>query len=597
MPEERGENLKSLQIAAIDHIPWLEYRHTLSDGRVCIRLRTGKGEFDAVTLRYAHNYAEGAPFSRAWEVPMERMWRDETHEVWQAVFMPEDPRILYCFLLRAQGVRLVHDAGGTRAEPQNPADVKAFHFAHAYPAREKPQWARGCVGYQIFPDRFRRVDVPGEEPVEPWGSPRVANEYRFGGNLKGILEAVPYLRELGVGVVYMTPIFLSDTSHRYNTFDYYQIDPLLGSLEDLRTLADALHAGGIRIVLDGVFNHCGLGFAPFQDALQNGRDSRYADWFFFGEQYPCGYMTFGEKWAYMPKLNMQNPDCAAYFLNVGRYWLREAHVDGWRLDVSPEVWPDFWRQFRRAVLDENPDAILIAECWDDSREWCSIGDMFDGTMHYVLSDAIWGFFAEGRADLAQFDAEVNRAMMLYPQEVQNSMWNFLSSHDTARMLTRCGNQTRKMRAAAFFQMTHPGVPVIYYGDELGMRGGPDPDCRRCMTWERVPSSRMLAYYRRLTQMRGSLRVLREGTLITHEVGGDGLYAYLRRTEDALALCVLNTSAARLTGRTLALPSELAGEKRLLDALSGRRIAVRRGLAAISLAPGEGMVLLKAQRNE
>lgn len=597
MPEERGENLKSLQIAAIDHIPWLEYRHTLSDGRVCIRLRTGKGEFDAVTLRYAQNYAEGAPFSRAWEVPMERMWRDETHEVWQAVFMPEDPRILYCFLLRAQGVRLVHDAGGTRAEPQNPADVKAFHFAHAYPAREKPQWARGCVGYQIFPDRFRRVDVPGEEPVEPWGSPRVANEYRFGGNLKGILEAVPYLRELGVGVVYMTPIFLSDTSHRYNTFDYYQIDPLLGSLEDLRTLADALHAGGIRIVLDGVFNHCGLGFAPFQDALQNGRDSRYADWFFFGEQYPCGYMTFGEKWAYMPKLNMQNPDCAAYFLNVGRYWLREAHVDGWRLDVSPEVWPDFWRQFRRAVLDENPDAILIAECWDDSREWCSIGDMFDGTMHYVLSDAIWGFFAEGRTDLAQFDAEVNRAMMLYPQEVQNSMWNFLSSHDTARMLTRCGNQTRKMRAAAFFQMTHPGVPVIYYGDELGMRGGPDPDCRRCMTWERVPSSRMLAYYRRLTQMRGSLRVLREGTLITHEVGGDGLYAYLRRTEDALALCVLNTSAARLTGRTLALPRELAGEKRLLDALSGRRIAVRRGLAAISLAPGEGMVLLKAQRNE
>lgn len=597
MPEERGENLKSLQIAAIDHIPWLEYRHTLSDGRVCIRLRTGKGEFDAVTLRYAHNYAEGAPFSHAWEVPMERMWRDETHEVWQAVFMPEDPRILYCFLLRAQGVRLVHDAGGTRAEPQNPADVKAFHFAHAYPAREKPQWARGCVGYQIFPDRFRRVDVPGEEPVEPWGSPRVANEYRFGGNLKGILEAVPYLRELGVGVVYMTPIFLSDTSHRYNTFDYYQIDPLLGSLEDLRTLADALHAGGIRIVLDGVFNHCGLGFAPFQDALQNGRDSRYADWFFFGEQYPCGYMTFGEKWAYMPKLNMQNPDCAAYFLNVGRYWLREAHVDGWRLDVSPEVWPDFWRQFRRAVLDENPDAILIAECWDDSREWCSIGDMFDGTMHYVLSDAIWGFFAEGRTDLAQFDAEVNRAMMLYPQEVQNSMWNFLSSHDTARMLTRCGNQTRKMRAAAFFQMTHPGVPVIYYGDELGMRGGPDPDCRRCMTWERVPSSRMLAYYRRLTQMRGSLRVLREGTLITHEVGGDGLYAYLRRTEDALALCVLNTSAARLTGRTLALPRELAGEKRLLDALSGRRIAVRRGLAAISLAPGEGMVLLKAQRNE
>lgn len=210
------------------------------------------------------------------------------------------------------------------------------------------------------------------------GQQAVANEYRFGGNLKGILEAVPYLAELGVGVVYMTPIFLSDTSHRYNTFDYYQIDPLLGSLEDLKALADALHERGIRIVLDGVFNHCGLGFAPFQDAMEKGKASPYYDWFFFGEQYPCGYMTFGEKWAYMPKLNMQNEACAEYFLDVGRYWLREAHVDGWRLDVSPEVYPDFWRQFRRAVKKTNPNAIMIAECWDDSREWCTIGDMFDG---------------------------------------------------------------------------------------------------------------------------------------------------------------------------------------------------------------------------
>lgn len=450
--------MKSLQIAAIRHMPWLEDRHTLSDGRVCIRLTTAVNEFDAVTLRHADHYAEGEPFARATDTPMERMWCDENHEVWQAVFRPHDPRIVYAFILRAGDVTLLHDADGTRAVPEKPEWVNGFHYAHAYPAKEKPQWARGCVGYQIFPDRFRRVDVPGEETVEPWGSKRVANEYRFGGNLKGILEAVPYLAELGVGVVYMTPIFLSDTSHRYNTFDYYQIDPLLGTLEDLRNLADALHEKGIRIVLDGVFNHCGLGFAPFKDAMEKGKGSEYYDWFFFGEQYPCGYMTFGEKWAYMPKLNMQNEACAAYFLDVGRYWLREAHVDGWRLDVSPEVYPDFWRQFRRAVMAANPNAIMIAECWHDSREWCTVGDMFDGTMHYVLSEAIWKFFADRRWSLAQFDAGINRAMMLYPQEVQNSMWNFLSSHDTARMLTRCGGRVKSMRAAAFFQMTHPGVP-------------------------------------------------------------------------------------------------------------------------------------------
>lgn len=578
-----------MQIAAIDHLPWLEYRHTLSDGRVCIRLRTGAGEFDEVILRHTATY--GGSFLKAEEVPMERMWCDGVHDVFQAVFMPRDPRVVYAFKLRAGDILLLHDAEGTHAYRD---DCKApFHVFHAYPAEEKPEWARGCVGYQIFPDRFRRVDVPGEEAVEPWGSRRVANEYRFGGNLKGVLEAVPYLAELGVGVVYMTPLFLSDTSHRYNTFDYYQIDPLLGTLEDLRALADALHQRGIRIVLDGVFNHCGLGFAPFQDAQKNGKASPYYDWFFFGEQYPCGYMTFGEKWAYMPKLNMQNPACAAYFLDVGRYWLREAHVDGWRLDVSPEVYPDFWRQYRRAVKEENPEAILIAECWEDSREWCTQGDMFDGTMHYLLSGAIWHFFAEKSWSLAEFDAGVNRAMMLYPQEVQNVLWNFLSSHDTERMLTRCGGRVRDMRAAAFFQMTHPGVPIIYYGDELGMRGGPDPDCRRSMEWQKAENSGMLAYYKRLTKMRGSLRVLREGTFKTQEVGMDGLYAYLRCTDEETALCLLNTSGARIS-RPVALPEALAGEKELCDAMTGRTVRVNCGRAAVSLAAGTGMVLMKKQ---
>lgn len=581
--------MKGIQLAAIEHVPHSEFRHALSDGRVCIRLQTAAGEFDEAVVRYACNYGDGLPFERDRRQAMTRMWQDGAHDTWQAVFLPDDPRLVYCFELRAGELRLLFDSDGAHVLPR-PADaVNGFHFAHAYPAREKPAWARGCVGYQIFPDRFRRVEVPGEEPVEPWGSRRVANQYRFGGNLRGALEAVPYLKELGVGVVYMTPIFLSDTSHRYNTFDYYQIDPLLGTKEDLRALADALHAAGIRLVLDGVFNHCGLGFAPFQDARANGRRSRYYDWFFFGEQYPCGYMTFGAGWTYMPKLDMRNPDCAAYFLDVGRYWLREAHVDGWRLDVSPEVYPDFWRRFRRAVLDENPNAILIAECWDDSREWLNGFDMFDGTMHYVLSGAIWGFFADGALSLAEFDARVNRAMTLYPQEVQNCLWSFLSSHDTARMLTRAHGRMRSLRAAAFFQMTHPGVPVIYYGDELGMRGGPDPDCRRCMTWDHVRGNKTLAYYKRLTAMRNGSKALREGTFVTHEVGEDGLYAYLRAADGACVLCALNTSEARVS-RPLRLPKALADRRSLTDLMTGRRVAVRGGSALVRLGPGEGCVL-------
>lgn len=581
--------MKSIQIAAIHHRPALEDRHALSDGRVCIRLNTAAGEFDEVTLRAACNYGKGLPFERDREYPMERMWCDGVHDVWQAVFMPDDPRLVYCFALRAGDLRLLFDADGAHAMPRSARAVNGFHLAHAYPAREKPAWARGCVGYQIFPDRFRRVDIPGEEKVEPWSSRRVANEFRFGGNLRGALEAVPYLKELGVGVVYMTPLFLSDTSHRYNTFDYYKIDPLLGTLDDLRALADALHAAGMRIVLDGVFNHSGVGFKPFVDAKKKGKASKYYDWFFFGDEHPAGYMTFDVNLPYMPKLDLRNPACEKYFLDVGRYWLREANVDGWRLDVSPEVYPDFWRKFRNAILSENPDAIMIAECWDDARIWCNEGDMFDGNMHYFLSGALWGFFAEDALTLTEFDEKVNRAMALYPQEVQNSMWNFLSSHDTARMLTHSGGRVRRMRAAAFFQMTHPGVPVIYYGDELGMRGGPDPDCRRPMAWDRVAGNAMLAYYKRLTAMRNGSRALREGTFITQEVGDDGLYAYLRRTDEECVLCALNTSDQRIA-RPMRLPKAMREAATLVDLFTGRRYAVREGRVNLRLGAGEGCVL-------
>ena len=583
---------RSFHPASVFHQPFGEYRHALPDGRVCIRIATGAGEVDEIALRCACNYGAGLPFERDERIPMERMWRDGARDVWQAVFLPRDPRLVYGFDLRAGRRHFLCDESGVRPLPKSAGAIDGFHFAHAYPAEEKPAWARGCVGYQIFPDRFRRRDVPGEEPVEPWGSRRVANEYRFGGNLKGALDAVPYLQSLGVGVVYMTPLFLSDTSHRYNTFDYEQIDPLLGTKEDLRALCDALHAAGIRLVLDGVFNHCGLGFAPFADAKARGKASPYYDWFFFGEQYPCGYMTFGERWAYMPKLNMKNPDCAAYFLRVGRTWLREVHADGWRLDVSPEVYPDFWRQFRRAVLAEKPDAVLIAECWNDAREWCVAGDMFDGTMHYVLSGAIWGFFAGGALTLPEFDARVNRAMALYPQQVQDCLWSLLSSHDTARMRTRCGGSLRRLRAAAFFQMTHPGVPVIYYGDELGMCGGEDPDCRRSMAWDRMDGNPTLAYYRSLTRMRNGSRALRLGTFRTHEVGADGVYAYLRETHDGeTPLCALNTSGARVR-RALRLPPQLAGERTLVELRTGKRVLVRGGQATLRLAPGEGWALAR-----
>ena len=585
--------MSNIQWNAVYHLPWLEYRHTLPDGRICIRLQTGRGDFEKVELLAANMYAAwGCFYDRAQALPMKRAWQDECRDYYQCIFDQPDKRIHYVFRLTHEGEEYIKDQDTVYQinESFDPGRLSCYPYPQAYRAEAMPQWARGCAGYQIFPDRFRRGVNPAEpnEPVEPWTSTRYANEYRFGGNLQGIRDAVPYLKKLGVGVVYMCPIFVSNTSHRYNTFDYFQIDPLLGTKEDLKGLVSDLHAQGIRLVMDGVFNHSGTQFAPFAHAQKHGKDSPYYDWFFFGEEYPHGYAIFGTD-PQMPKLNMANPQCQAYFLEVCRYWIREADIDGWRLDVCPEVWPDFWRQYRKAVKAEKADCVMIAECWDDSRQWLNAGDMFDSTMHYVLSRALWQFFG-GQITLQDFDYRINRIQMMYPQAIQEMLWTFLDSHDTARCLHAVGESVPRLKAAVFFQMTYPGVPIVYYGDELGLTGGFDPDCRRPMPWDKAENNPLFDYYQGLIALRARTPVLREGSFRTLEVGADGLYAYLREMEGQKALVILNTGR-RTIRRSMALPEAFREKESLACALTGENFEVSRKKLKISLKPNEGRVFV------
>ncbi len=584
--------MRNIDFGSIYHMPWLEYRHALPDGRVCLRLQTGRGQFTRIAARVTSNYALPDFFARADEYEMHLAYRDQWHDFYETVFEPRDKRLKYLFVLQSDEMTFKLDASGLHAGADAQEDVsQAFAFAYAYPSEPMPEWARGCVGYQIFPDRFRREPREGEpeEHLEPWTSDRVQNEFRFGGNLRGVLKAVPYLKELGVTLLYSTPMFLSDSSHRYNTFDYYQIDPLLGTEDDLIALCDELHKNGMRLVMDGVFNHSGTRFAPFQDALEKGEASPYYDWFCFDKSMPYGYHTFGD-WQYMPKLNLRNEQCAQYFLEVGRYWLRRCHIDGWRLDVSPEVWPDFWRRYHKMMKEENPDSLMIAECWDDSREWLTQGDMFDSTMHYVLSRNIWARFARHDISTEQFDWAVNRAAMLYPQRTQEVLWTFLGSHDTARMRTRAGGDLRMLHGAAFFQFTYLGIPIIYYGDELGMEGGDDPYCRYPMRWDRVEGNLTHEHYRKLAAIRRQTPALRQGSFRTWRVEENGLYAYLRVLEDQQVLCVLNTATE--TARSwLPLPRGMSGLASVHDLYADRSLAVKDGGVSVELKAGEGMILL------
>lgn len=580
-----------MNLPAIYHGGWLEYREVLSDGRLRLRVRCARGDAERVCLLHQGIYEPARFRGEFVETPMALAARDGRHDWYEADYLPEDPRQCYFFRL-AKGdseVYLDQDGVKTADEIGMPLALQPFPYAYVYRRQPPAPWARGSVGYQIFPDRFRRAAGPAPG-IQLWDSPGTGQRSFFGGDLRGIIASIPYLRELGVELVYLTPIFLSDTAHRYNTFDYYRVDPMLGDLDDLKALSRALHQAGMRLILDGVFNHCGLRFAPFEDAAAKGRDSAYYDWFFFDKGIRNGYRSFGYL-RYMPKLNLENPAAQAYFLGVGRYWVREADIDGWRLDVSPEVWPDFWRQFRKAIRQEKPDAIMVAECWDESREWVSVGDMFDATMHYVLSRAIWRFFALRQTTLSQFDHAVNRVQMIYPSQLNPAQWTFLSSHDTSRFITRAAGDETAQRMASFFQMTVPGLPVIYYGDELGMPGGDDPDCRRPMAWDKAAGNVTLAWYKCLTGLRRGLPALREGAWRSHLVGEDGLYAYIR-LGDQPVLCLIMTGE-EAEGRKIPLPGPFRGKKALHDHMQGQDIPAAEGCIVLSLRRGDCYALTGA----
>ena len=577
-----------MNLAALFHQPFMEYREALPDGRVRIRLRSAREDNLAVTLLHVAIYKPARWEQRFSRSPMVKVSSTVLHDYYQADFIPDDPRLCYLFEIR-QGEALFYlDQEGIKTQEDfntPPFGINPFAFAYAYPPKALPSWALGSVGYQIFPDRFRRAASPAEG-CQPWHGGKVANDRFFGGDLVGIRQAIPYLKELGITLVYLTPIFKAATAHRYDTEDYYKLDSRLGSFQDLKNLTDSLHREGMRLILDGVFNHSGIRFAPFVDASSRPETSPYRDWFIFDDS-KAGYQTFAYT-RLMPKLNLKNPDAARFFLDVGRYWVREAGIDGWRLDVSPEVWPDFWRAFRRAIHQENHEALMIAECWDDSREWVGMGDMFDGTIHYMLSRAIWRFLAMDELDLAGFDSAVHHALNLYPSARMGAQWTYLSSHDTPRFLTRAGKKEDRLRLAAFFQLTAPGLPIIYYGDELGMEGGEDPDCRRPMAWDRVNNNAILAWYQQLTRLRLHLPALRTGSLMTHCLGPEGIYAYLRLDTQPL-LCVMCTGQA-IARQSLELPQAFKGASSLYDWLTGREVRIHQHQIELSVRPGACYIL-------
>lgn len=420
-----------------------------------------------------------------------------------------------------------------------PADHKKFHESRSLTTPSlPPSWASKTIFYQIFPDRFYNGD-PSNDPDKKtvWGDKPTIENF-FGGDFSGIIAKIPYLKQLGIGGVYLNPIFDSPSNHKYNTSDYLRIAPEFGDLRTFRKLVEQLHQSGIRIIIDGVFNHTGDTFWAFQDIMKRGTKSRFTDWYYCREfpirqgmnpNYEC-WWNFGT----LPKLNHQNPEVTRYLLKVVAFWTSMG-IDGWRLDVPNEVTMDFWRLFRKIVKSINPEAYIVGEVWEDPFSWLT-GDSCDAVMNYRWRDAVIRYFAKGHISAEQFRFELINNRSNLPWEFIISAYNLLGSHDTPRFLTICDENIRRFLVALVFQFTYPGVPALYYGDEVGLTGDKDPDCRKTMCWDGENQNQIiLRETRNLTKIRNQYQALQTGSY--HDLHlGEGIFGFIRggKTEQILA---------------------------------------------------------------
>lgn len=521
-----------------------------------------------------------------------------------------------------------------------PADRKGVRrFRHTSYARDfrVPAWAKDAVYYYIFPERFRNGDrgndpkvgvtLYQDKPVEvhaSWldkpyrpgagdGSDQWGSNDFFGGDIAGIIEKLDYIAGLGANTLYMTPLFKAASNHKYDTADYRQIDPAFGRNEDFKRLVDEAAKRGIRVLPDASFNHSGSDSLYFDRFGKYGTDgafrggkinpaSPYASWYRFkpeesdpNKQY-AGWTGVPD----LPELDKSSPAYRRFAGEITRLWLGQGTA-GWRMDVAPWVPDDFWREWRKTVKDMNPDAIAVAETWFDASKYF-LGDTFDSTMNYIFRNTALDYASGIRAGAIYHNIELIRES--YPPQAFYALMNVLSTHDVARSLHYLGHTEgasaqevalakQRYRLAIFFQMTFPGAPAIYYGDEVGMSGGDDPLNRMAYPWSDqggMPDESMLAFVKQMTALRKQHAILRHGSIGAPLHLDDNVIVLARKDGKREALTATNNATVSRTV-TVRLPSGFTA-RRFADALDASAATVGAdGKLTFTLAPLSGRLLV------
>ena len=548
-------------------------------GRLILKLHVRHDDVAAVELRPE----SGAPLRMA------RIAQDDLTDVYETS-LPVG-RLTYRFALAdGRAWRLFGKDGLDRPTPfvYDPATARRIQV---------PTWPEGGVVYQIFPDRFGNGDKGNDLPgTLPWASTALRYDSRLGGDVAGIRQHLSYLQALGVKTAYFTPIFDSPSYHRYDARSYVKVAPDFGTNADFALLTRQLRARGIRTVMDFAFNHTANDGPWFEDLREKGAASRYRD-FYFPKSFPIevkanpNYVAWAG-YPSMPKLNQGNPAVRAASLAAVDYWRRTASLAGVRLDVAQEIDPALWRELRAHEKAVSPDFWIVGENWGDGTPWFG-GDQWDSQMGYQFRDAALAFFPDAKTTPTQFMDRLMAIYGMYPPQVSRNLMNLIGSHDTPRFLTLCKGDAPLMRLAATVQLAWPGAPMVYYGDELGMTGGPDPMNRKGMAWSTAKSDNaMLRFYKRMIAVRNANPALQSGdpAPLVADDAKDAL-AFARLLPDGAAAAVALNRGERPQTLSFSLPPSLRG-RALVDALSGRRYAPGSALN-LDLGPKTAVVLVPA----
>jgi glycosidase len=531
---------------ALRHKPISNMCFAYNEFEIEIRFKAKAGDLSKVELFFGDKY----DLNSFKTIEMEKAFSDFEYDYYISRVIVDSNRLSYLFKLYNKKIVGYFTEWGY-IEEMDMTDESVIHkYLMHYPylnkvdVHEVPKWVKGAVFYQIFPERFNN----GDDTISPEGKVKwdtlPTRENFFGGDLEGIYQKLDYLSDLGINAIYMTPIFKATTNHKYDTIDYFQIDPHFGDKETLKKLVKKAHSLNIKIVLDSVFNHSGYMFDKFMDVKENGEKSKYKDWFYIKsfpiDEVNLNYETFGFE-PMMPKLNTSNEEVFNYLLDVAKYWITETDIDGWRLDVANEIDHEFWRKFRKAVKSVKSDAYIVGEVWHNSNSWL-LGDQFDSIMNYPIQTACYEYFAKETIDMATFKLKVNRTYFDYSTQVNSVMMNLLDSHDTARFITESNGDENKLLMAFVFELFYLGCTSVYYGTEIGLVGENDPDCRKTMNWDSNTWNKdLFNSYKKLIAIANEYEVVKNGEF--RWLNNKNLLSF-KRFDDNEEICIYINNSER-----------------------------------------------------